>query len=206
VLMLVSMIYLFANVSDELISYGSMTAIISVGVLVVILFIYLIVSSKMYLVKLVDLLRRTWLSRWVTEDTKKRSININRNLIDYYKKSKVKLVAALVISALHWVCGAGEIFIILWHFGADVSLMEAVSMEMGILGFKSAGAFVPGQIGVEEYANKVMLGLVGIASNEIWLTVSVLRRVKQLFWLAAAGLLSIPIYKKYKLAEHAKNV
>ncbi len=42
--------------------------------------------------------------------------------------------------------------------------------------FKAAGAIVPGQIGVEEYGNKVMLDVIGIVSNEIWLVVTLIRR------------------------------
>lgn len=204
-MMLLSMVYLFANVSEELLSTWSLVIILGVGLLIIFLFVHLLVSSKMYLVKLIGALSKTWLSRWITEDTKSRFIDINSTMIDYYRKSKLKLLAALVISGLHWGFGAAELYVILLHFGGDISLMDAVSMEMGILGFKSAGAFVPGQIGVEEYANKVMLGLVGIASNEIWLTTSVLRRVKQIFWLALAGLLSISIYKKYKLADEPRK-
>lgn len=203
-MMLIAMVYLFANVREELLSFWSLGLILGVGLLIIFSFVHLFVSTKMYLVKLIDILGKTWLSRWFAEDTRSRFEDINRTMIDYYKTSKLKLVAALVISGLHWGLGAAELYVILLHFGGDISLMDAISMEMGILGFKAAGAFVPGQIGVEEYANKVMLGLVGVASNEIWLTVSVLRRVKQIFWLALAGLLSISIYKKYKLADHQK--
>ena len=50
------------------------------------------------------------------------------------------------------------------------------------------GAIVPGQLGVEEYANKIMLETVGIVNNEVWVVVSILRRARQLFWVVIAGI------------------
>jgi len=74
--------------------------------------------------------------------------------------------------------------------------VDAVAVEMGVTLFKSLGAIIPGQIGVEEYGNKVMLDVIGIASNEVWFVVSLVRRARQLFWLAIAGVLFLIISKK----------
>ena len=67
----------------------------------------------------------------------------------------------------------------------DVSCtyMDALMMELGVMVFKSAGGFIPGQIGVEEYGNKVMLGMLGIPGSEVWVAVSVMRRIRQLAWV-----------------------
>lgn len=72
---------------------------------------------------------------------------------------------------------------------------------MGVIVFKTVGAIVPGQIGVEEYGNKVMLDAIGIVSNEIWLVVTLMRRGRQLFWLLVAGifLLIITRFSQIKL-------
>jgi len=59
---------------------------------------------------------------------------------------------------------------------------------MGVIFFKTIGAVVPGQIGIEEYGNKVMLETIGVQSNEIWLVVTLMRRARQLFWLGIAGI------------------
>lgn len=74
---------------------------------------------------------------------------------------------------------------------------------MGVIVFKTVGAIVPGQIGVEEYGNKVMLDAIGIVSNEVWLVVTLMRRGRQLFWLLIAGIFTLIITKfsKIKLYE-----
>ena len=59
---------------------------------------------------------------------------------------------------------------------------------MGVILFKTIGSVVPGQLGIEEYGNKVMLDAIGIKSNEVWLVVSLMRRARQLFWVLVAGI------------------
>lgn len=70
---------------------------------------------------------------------------------------------------------------------------------MGIVLFKTAGVFIPGQIGIEEIGNKIMLGLIGIPDTDIWVTVSILRRSRQLFWIAFGLAAYLIIYKKEKV-------
>jgi hypothetical protein len=69
----------------------------------------------------------------------------------------------------------------------NISVIDAISMEVGVSLFKSLGAIVPGQIGIEEYGNKIMLDVVAVKGNEIWFVVSLVRRSRQLFWLSVAG-------------------
>jgi hypothetical protein len=122
---------------------------------------------------------------------------------DYVKTSKVRVFWALFFGALHWVLGAAEIYVILDALGQDVTVVDAVFFEMGVQFLKSLAFVIPGQIGVEEYANKIVLTSMKISANEVWLILSVMRRARQLLWLAVATLLYIylkrimkPIYKE----------
>jgi glycosyltransferase 2 family protein len=84
----------------------------------------------------------------------------------------------------HWLLGSLEFYIILHLLGVPTGVMQALLVDMGVIFFKAAGAFVPGQVGVEEYGNKIMLALIGIADMDIWVTASILRRTRQVFWIA----------------------
>jgi hypothetical protein len=84
--------------------------------------------------------------------------------------------------------------------GIKTSMLHAIFLDMGVILFKAAGAFVPAQIGVEEYGNKVMLSLVGITGVEVWITVSLIRRLRQLFWIALGLIFYLLIYKKHRNA------
>ncbi len=41
-----------------------------------------------------------------------------------------------------------------------------------------------------------MLDLIGVQSNEVWLAASLMRRGRQLFWLAVAGIASLVVYRR----------
>ncbi|NGM63925.1 lysylphosphatidylglycerol synthase transmembrane domain-containing protein [Sphingobacterium sp. SGR-19] len=84
---------------------------------------------------------------------------------------------------LHWLVGSLEFYFILRFLGYNVSLMQGVLADMGVIVIKSVAAFVPGQIGIEELGNKVVLASLGIQAVTAWVTVSILRRARQLCWI-----------------------
>ncbi len=118
---------------------------------------------------------------------------------DFFRENKGKFLFAFLMCMVHWIFGAMEFHIVLNMMGLEVSIIQAVAVEMGVMLFKSVGAIVPGQIGVEEYGNKVMLDAIGIVSNEIWLVVTLMRRGRQLFWLLIAGIFMPVISKTLQL-------
>lgn len=114
----------------------------------------------------------------------------------FFRTNKKGLFLASFFFLLHWIFGALEIYFILKFLGIEVSVVQAVLVDMGVIFFKVAGAFVPGQIGVEEFGNKIMLSAAGLPGPEIWITVSLLRRARQLFWIAFGLVAYFLIYKK----------
>lgn len=113
---------------------------------------------------------------------------MNKLLSDYFRYNKAGFSAVFLLSASQWFFGALEFFIILRMLAIPVGYPDALAIEMGVIFFKTIGAVVPGQIGIEEYGNKVMLETIGVQSNEIWLVVTLMRRARQLFWLGIAGI------------------
>ncbi len=114
-----------------------------------------------YWLKFVDFLVQTF-----------RSIKENKNV-----------PTIMLFSSLHWIVGAVEFYLLFRFIGMSVDFFTTLFMDMGIVSFKSFGAFIPGQIGFEEYGNKIFLLAIGIVDNATWLYISVMRRAKQLFWL-----------------------
>lgn len=107
-------------------------------------------------------------------------------LRSFYRENRGAMFLSFLASALHWVVGSLEFYFILHFLGIETTVVKALLVDMGVVVFKSAGAFVPGQIGIEEYGNKVMLAIIGVAGNTIWVTASILRRARQLFWMILA--------------------
>ncbi len=122
--------------------------------------------------------------------------SLNRELSIYYQKNRLKLTGALLLSMGHWMMGALEFYVILHILGFPITLMAALMIEMGVIMVKSAASFIPAQVGVEEYGNKLMLDFVGLKLPGLWLTVSVLRRARQLFWIVLGVIISIFVIRK----------
>jgi glycosyltransferase 2 family protein len=108
---------------------------------------------------------------------------VDRELIEFYRTRKLMFLAAYLLSLFHWVVGALEMYLILRFIGIDISFLSCVAVEVGVMVFKALGSFVPGQVGIEEMANKMMLEFVHVPSSSIWITVSILRRARQIFWI-----------------------
>ena len=147
-----------------------------------------LLHSKLYLAGLVRSIQKRIGKKYVSEEFIISVEEINRTAHIFYINNKSKFWWAFLISLLHWVLGAAEFYLILKALGFETTFINAIAIEMGVILFKTAGAVVPGQIGVEEYGNKVMLGIIGISGNEIWLVVSILRRARQIFWVGVAGI------------------
>jgi len=112
---------------------------------------------------------------------------IDADLALFYRERRTEFTRAYLLSLLHWFGGATEFFLILTFLGVDASFLACLAIEVGIICFRAMGAFVPGQIGVEEYANRLMLSLAGVPGAELWISVSIIRRARQLFWIAAGA-------------------
>ena len=110
--------------------------------------------------------------------------------------NKLMIGISFLLAALHWITGAMEFYFILKFLGIKVSLMNALMIDMGVIIFKTAGAFIPGQLGIEEYGNKIMLAAIGIPGTEIWITASILRRARQCCWILAGGLIYLYLFRK----------
>lgn len=111
------------------------------------------------------------------------------SLNTYIKAYPLYSALAFIFFALHWVVGSLEMFFILKILGYNVGIIHGLLMDMGVILIKSIGAFIPGQIGIEEIGNKLVILMIGISSASLWVSVSIIRRSRQLFWSAVGGIL-----------------
>lgn len=123
---------------------------------------------------------------------------VDNKLLKLWKIQKGKTLLAYFLSGLHWILGGLEVYLIFTFLNVDVSALSVITTEMGIINiFKSLGAFVPGQVGIEEAGNQVMLNILGIQSGAIFLTITVLRRARQIFWIGT-GIMVFTFFMKKK--------
>lgn len=101
----------------------------------------------------------------------------------FFRDHPIAVLVSSLMGLLHWIVGGIEIYLILRFIGLEVSFSSAILMDLGVVFFKTAGAIVPGQIGIEEFGNKVMLEMIGVKIGTTWIVVSLLRRARQLCWI-----------------------
>ena len=137
-----------------------------------------------------------------TKIIRKKIINFLTTLPQAFRNNRRGLAVAFLFFSLHWIIGSLEFYLILKFLGVKASVVQALLADMGVILFKSAGAFVPAQIGVEEYANKIMLAAIGLPDTEIWVSASILRRARQLFWIVFGLGIYFIINKKSAKSVH----
>ncbi|WP_270089571.1 lysylphosphatidylglycerol synthase transmembrane domain-containing protein [Sphingobacterium sp. SYP-B4668] len=115
----------------------------------------------------------------------------------FYKENKRSFWHSFLCFTLHWFIGSLEFYLIIRLLGIHITVFQGLFIDMGAVLIKSLGAFVPAQIGIEEFGNKIMLTGLGITSVSIWLNASLLRRARQLVWIAISGIYYIKLNKIY---------
>ncbi len=118
------------------------------------------------------------------------------SLTEYIRRRPKDAALAFIFFTIQWILSSLELFIILRFLGYDVTVWTGLFLDTIILVSKAAVAFIPGQIGAEELINKFVLYLINISSGSLWLTVSILRRSRQLFWSGIAFLFYVGLKKR----------
>jgi len=129
----------------------------------------------------------------------------NKDIYTLRKARPNYILITIGLLVLHYFAGALEYYYILRILNVDISFLSALSMEVGTSLLRSVMAFIPGQIGVEEYGNKYFLSMLNVKDEGVWVVVSILRRIRQLWWILF-GLISYIMYtkKNSKKLNHIK--
>lgn len=126
---------------------------------------------------------------------------VRSSLASYIKNHPAKAISAFGFFGLHWIVGSLELYFIINAFGYKIDVWESLFLDTLIIVSKSAVTFIPGQVGAEELINKCALYLIKLNSASLWLSVSLLRRARQLFW----GSIAILFYLGIKYSKRQIN-
>ena len=193
-LSIIALCWIAVSMQDILSSHWSSIIHLTILLLCLVVFALFYFLNQRYLSKR-EL--NTQKNRW-----KRLQIKIFNGIVQtqYFFKHKNKLFwLSYFFFTIHWIVGSMELYCILYFLGYDIQMMQAILLDMGIILMKSMGAVVPGQIGIEELGNKLALAAIGIHTTTIWATVSILRRIRQLFWIIVGGLCYFFIRKANKI-------
>ncbi|HOT46912.1 MAG TPA: lysylphosphatidylglycerol synthase transmembrane domain-containing protein [Spirochaetota bacterium] len=179
-------VYLFFDRLKFMAGTASLIAMIALMFALLVFLLYRLGSGKGILsmpMALLSLINRRFPHLTGLPGTIEKMKEADEELIDFYKTKKLNFIIAFMLSFTSWLMGASEFYVILYLLGLQASFLSCIAIEVGVMVFKGLGAFVPGQIGIEEYASKLMLEFVQVPGSGVWVTVSILRRARQLFWI-----------------------
>jgi len=155
---------------------------------------YSVKSEKHLLSRFVSKVSNRFFKETLAKFSKRIRI-IEKSIGSFGRKYPRRLDAAFILALIHWLSGTFEIYLIAVLLNVPLSLTECLIIEMGMMLFRNMGSFVPGQLGFEELGSKLMTEWLLVGFGWFWLALSLLRRGRQLFWLAL-GLIAWFFYQR----------
>ena len=114
---------------------------------------------------------------------------LDDSLSSFYRKYPGRAVLAFVLFFLSWLLHAAEIYLIFWLVGHPISWGLALCLDSLAMLFTALGFFIPAAAGVQEGGN-LLLALGFNLGLTLGATFSILRRLREAFWLSL-GLLVV---------------
>ena len=194
-LFIIAMLWLLLSQRQDIFSIEVKSLIVgSIGILLVIKLALLIWLAKPLKEKPTVQKNSTW------NRLKSSIIATLYNTKICFQQEKKLFWYSYLFFVLHWIVGSLEFYFLLSFMGISIQPMHGLVLDMSVIIIKSMGAAIPGQIGIEELANKITLTIIGIQGATVWISISILRRLRQLTWIAAGILMTIFHKKEIKHA------
>ncbi|RMG46450.1 MAG: hypothetical protein D6723_17020 [Acidobacteria bacterium] len=139
----------------------------------------------------VDVLRRRLrISRLATSGDKVRQFE--EQVYGFFTDRPGRLALVLLLELLSHLSGVVEIYLVLMFLGYESHPITAVIIESITKLINAAFFFVPGQVGVYEGGQALVLNLLGLGTAA-GVTLALIEKIRNLFW-AAVGLLILAYY------------
>jgi len=113
--------------------------------------------------------------------------SVEHNLFAFYHDAPGPFWASFALNLACHAVAVFEVCLILWLMGAKVSLFGGLAIESLTKLVNAAGTFNPGNLGLYEAGNMLIVKLIGLA-GAAGLTLAFTRRLRALFWAAVGGL------------------
>ncbi|CAA6603697.1 conserved membrane hypothetical protein [Rhodospirillaceae bacterium LM-1] len=111
-------------------------------------------------------------------------------LVRFYTQHKTRFVSAIALAFVNWLLGILEVWGISWLLGHPVSLIDAWIIEAAIQLVRTAIFIMPASLGVQEGTFLLFYAAI-TGSAELGLAVALVRRGRELIWLAWGGLVGL---------------
>ncbi len=132
--------------------------------------------------------RRGWLPRFLQEK-EGFFADLDSSLSSFYRKYPGRAALAFLLFFLSWLLHAVEVYLMFWLVGHPISPGLALCLDALAMLFTAMGFFIPAAAGIQEGGN-LLLSLGFNLGLTLGATFSILRRLREAFWLSL-GLLVV---------------
>jgi hypothetical protein len=112
---------------------------------------------------------------------------MDAQLATCYRRTPRRFLAIVSLAFLTWVAGIFEIWVILYAVDAPIGLGDAWVIEASVQLVRTAAFFIPSGLGVVDGSFVLVVGVIS-GSGTLGLLVAVVRRARDLLWIAAGFL------------------
>ena len=109
--------------------------------------------------------------------------DIDTRIVRFYTEAKGRFAATLLLALVNWLLGAVEVYYTLVFLDSPVTWAEAWIIEAVAQMVRTGAFFIPAAIGVQEGAFLLICGAI-TGSAPIGIAVSVVRRIREVIWIA----------------------
>jgi uncharacterized protein (TIRG00374 family) len=108
---------------------------------------------------------------------------LDSQMASFYQHQHRKFYLSLGFFFLGWLCHGLEVYLIFYLLGHPLSLFTSLCLDALAILITSMAFFIPGNLGVQDGGN-VLLALGLHLGAVLGVTFSVIRRLREAFWLA----------------------
>ena len=124
---------------------------------------------------------------------------LSHHMADYYHENSSRCLKSIWYSFVGWTLGILELYLTMYFLGYKLSLIDAWIIEALVQLIKVGSFFIPLSLGALESGTIFIFAAIGISAN-LALATSVVRRIKELTWIALGlGMSSSIALKSSKL-------
>jgi uncharacterized protein (TIRG00374 family) len=124
-------------------------------------------------------------------------------LVKFYSQHKKRFLMGVVLALINWLLGIAEVWAISWYLGHPISFTDAWIIEAAIQLVRTAVFIMPASIGVQEGTFLLFYAAI-TGSAELGMAVALVRRGRELVWLAWGALVGL-VYLGASKTEELKD-
>lgn len=121
--------------------------------------------------------------------------DIDERLLSFYTQDRGRLVTAFGFAALGWSIGILEIYVAMLFLGQPITLWEAWIIEAAAQLVRAGTFFIPASLGAQDGALMIVASAM-TGQPTTGLALAVVRRLREIIWLLACGLVSWAVMGK----------